>query len=146
MKVILTQDVAKIGRRFDVVNVPDGYALNRLIPKGLAKPGTPENIKSVEAQKARTAEGRQAEGETFKTAAEEAKNITLNLEVSTNKQGHMFEALKPEAVAKAYGEQGINLAAANIHIASPIKEVGEHEIELISGDDKIVVNISLVSA
>ena len=38
MKVILLQDVAKIGRRSEVVEVPDGYAQNKLIPKGMAQP------------------------------------------------------------------------------------------------------------
>ena len=47
MKVILLKDVAKIGRRHEVAEVPDGYALNMLIPKGLAKAGTPENIKKL---------------------------------------------------------------------------------------------------
>ncbi len=52
MQVILLQDVAKIGRRFDVVNVADGYGLNKLIPQGMAKPATPENIKKIKAQSA----------------------------------------------------------------------------------------------
>ena len=48
MKVILLKDVAKIGRRFEIKEVPDGYALNKLIPKNMAQFATPENIKRIE--------------------------------------------------------------------------------------------------
>lgn len=145
MKVILTQDVAKIGRRFDIVNVPDGYALNMLIPKGLARPGTPENIKSLEAQKSRVAHERQAEGEVFNEAAKQAQAMTLKVMVSVNEQGHMFEALKPETVAEFYQQNSVNLSPANLHFSTPIKEVGEHTITLQSGSEKVEAKIEVIS-
>ena len=55
MKVILLQDVAKIGKRFETVDVPDGYALNMLIPKRMAEPATPENLKRVDARRTKAA-------------------------------------------------------------------------------------------
>ena len=60
MKVILLQDVAKIGRRFDIVEVPSGYGMNKLIPQGMAKPATPENVKAINAQSAKTEADRAA--------------------------------------------------------------------------------------
>ncbi len=47
MKVILLRDVAKIGKRYEVANVPDGFALNKLIPQGDAQAATPDNVKRV---------------------------------------------------------------------------------------------------
>ena len=54
MKVILLRDVAKIGRRFEIVEVPDGYALNKLIPKKDAEAATPANVKRIQQNKDRT--------------------------------------------------------------------------------------------
>ena len=47
MKVILLRDVAKIGKRYEIVEVPDGFALNKLIPKKDAEAATPVNVKRV---------------------------------------------------------------------------------------------------
>ena len=52
MKVILLQDVAKIGKRSDLVEVPDGYAMNQLIPKRMAETATAQNKKRIAKQQA----------------------------------------------------------------------------------------------
>ncbi len=61
MKVIILQDVEKLGKKYDVKEVSDGYARNFLFPKGLVKPATKENLKWLETQ--REIEAKQAEEE-----------------------------------------------------------------------------------
>jgi LSU ribosomal protein L9P len=51
MKVVLMQDVPKLGTKFQVVEVSDGYARNYLIPRGLAQPATPALLKEVEKRR-----------------------------------------------------------------------------------------------
>ena len=51
MRVILLQDIEKLGKKYDVKEVADGYARNFLIPKSLAKPATEEALKWLETQK-----------------------------------------------------------------------------------------------
>ena len=77
MKVILLQDVAKLGHRFEIVDVPHGHALNKLIPQGLAQEATKQNVQRVKARAERAAADRAATGEAFAAALEEAQNASV---------------------------------------------------------------------
>ncbi len=68
MKVILLQDVAKIGRRYSIVEVNDGYALNQLMPKKLAEPATPANVARVEKMRSSTAASADAAKKQYETS------------------------------------------------------------------------------
>lgn len=144
MKVILLQDVAKIGRKHAIVNVPDGYGQNQLIPKGLAKPATPENLKLIErAQASKTAAASATEAKFFATKrALEGQTIVLSGRKHNN--GHLFAAIKPEEVVAAAAAAGIEIDPAMIKIDTIIKTVGEHSIGLVHGSHRseFVINIT----
>lgn len=134
MKVILIKDVAKIGRRFDVVTVPDGFALNKLIPKNLAQAATPENIKRLENQSQKAQKDREIDEASFHEALSKLKEVEVSIVVEANAEGRMFKALKADEVAHAVKEAiGYELQSECIVMKVPIKSVGEHEIELASG-------------
>lgn len=146
MKVILLQDVAKIGRRFDVVTVPDGYGLNKLIPQGMAKPATPENLKAIAAQTATNDAAKADADKAFAEMLEKLDGVALEVLVQANEEGRMFEALKTEAVATEVQEKtGTAVRPDQIHIKSPIKEVGEHTVIFISGDTQQEVTVSVMA-
>lgn len=133
MKVILLQDVAKIGRRNDVVDVPNGYAMNQLIPTKKAEPATPANLKKiskVHAEKAASAAGVDA---AFAAAKEILTTETLTIEAEMNDQDHMFQALSAEEVATAATAKGAAVTASAISFAEPIKAAGEHTVTLAMG-------------
>lgn len=135
MKVILLQDVAKIGRRFDITDVPDGYALNRLIPKGMAQAATTENIKQAQARATKTQADRDADQAVFADTVKALTDKTVSIAVEANEEGRMFQALKVDAVVEAANaENGVALQESHVVIKTPIKEVGTHTIELVSGD------------
>lgn len=144
MKVILLQDVAKVGRRFDVVDVPHGYAMNKLIPQGFAKEATPEHIKQVNARAEKIAEDNAATEEAFQAAVEALGDTVITISADANENGHLFAALKPEQIAEALQAQGVNILASQVHISTPIKDVGEHAVSLISGENRaeVTVNVS----
>jgi large subunit ribosomal protein L9 len=146
MKVILLQDVAKIGRRFDVVEVPSGYGMNKLIPQGMAKPATPENLKAIQAQSAKTEADRVASDEAFEAMLASLKGVTLEIAVEANEEGRMFQALKIDAVIEALKTStDTNIDQSKVVIKTPIKEVGDHVIELVSGDRVQSVEVSIVA-
>tara|TARA_B100000745_G_scaffold251865_1_gene174030 strand:- start:1668 stop:2111 length:444 start_codon:yes stop_codon:yes gene_type:complete len=146
MKVILLQDVAKIGRRFDVVTVPDGYGLNKLIPQGMAKPATQENLKAVQAQSATNEAAKAQADEAFTAIVAKVKDVSLEVAVEANEQGHLFQALKAEAVAQEVETKtGVPIRADQVHIKTPIKEVGEHHVGLTSGNTEEFVTVTVVA-
>lgn len=134
MKVILLKDVAKIGRRFDVVDVPDGFALNKLIPQGLAQNASPENMKRLQNLSAKVSHDREVSESSFRDALAACKDVEIRVEVEANNEGRMFQALKAEAIIEAIKQAtGHELGAEHLVIKTPIKSVGEHQIDAVSG-------------
>lgn len=146
MKVILLQDVAKIGHRFEVATVPDGYALNKLIPQKMAQPATPENLKRVQAQAAKAQEGREHDVAEFTAAIEALKDTQVTVTVEANEEGKMFQALKAQTIIDAVAQEAnVTLHEQHIIIATPIKSVGEHTVDLALGDQRGTVSLNVVA-
>ncbi len=142
MKVILLQDVAKIGRRFDIVEVPDGYAMNKLVPQKAATPATPENVKRVRAQKDKRAEGAAGEAKHFDAMVTALEGKTVTITAPTNQDGGLFESLKPVRIAEALSKTaGLTVLEEYVSIEKPIKHTGEHAIVLEHGDQRVEINL-----
>ncbi len=144
MKVILLRDVAKIGKKGAVVEVPSGYAQNQLIPKGQAKPATSENLKAVLHQQNTVAAATEAIMGKFidiKHKLQEAGPLMIRGQKSDH--GHLFAALKPVVIVATAAESGITLDPSWLHISGPIKTTGEHEFELRYKDQKFsfIINV-----
>lgn len=146
MKVILLQDVAKIGRRFSVVDVPSGHARNKLIPQGLAQEATAQNIKTLEAKKAKGAADKAASDQHFTDALKTLEGQTVEVVVEANDNGHLFESLKSKKIQEAVEALGVTLSDQQIHITEPIKEVGEHAVVLKEGEVSGELTITVKAA
>lgn len=146
MKVILLKDVAKIGRRFDVVTVPDGFALNKLIPKKLAEGATPENLKRLQNLSAKVAHDREMSETSFKETIVACKDVEISVHVEASGEGRMFQALKAQEVVDAIKKAtGHELSGEHIIMKTPIKTTGVHEIPVASGNEHGVVTINVVA-
>lgn len=137
MKVILLHDVAKIGKKHAVVEVPDGYGLNQLIPRKMAKPATPENLKAAlhEADVKKSSEVSASQKFENTKAALEGKVIVIEAP-NKNKQGHLFAALQKGQVIEALGKAGVLVDPNMVDLPRTIKESGEHEINLQYGKQR----------
>ena len=92
MKVILLSDVDKVGKKFQVKNVSDGYANNFLFPKNLAKAATPEALKWLEIQQEIT---RKKAEDNLKEVEERASGIDgaeVVIPVKIGDEGQLFES------------------------------------------------------
>lgn len=136
MKVILLQDVANVGRRFNIVDVPNGHALNKLIPNKQAQPATPENLKRLEAHKARTQAEQTAASETFADVVSRIADSNQTVTVEANEQGHLFKGFKANEIAEELTKLGFSVTANQVVIDAPIKGVGEHTVVLSDGEQK----------
>ena len=130
MKVILLRDVAKIGRRFEIVDVPDGFALNKLIPKKDAEPATPTNIKRVNQNKERLQANKSELLAQVKSIVEKLNAEPLSLAVEANEIGHLFQAINTKNIANYAKDRGLNLSDDWIIIETPIKSIGEHKVKI----------------
>lgn len=133
MKVILLQDVAKIGRKGEVTEVSNGYALNQLIPLKKAEAATPANLKKVEkmqTEKAAAAENTEA---IFTEALEKLQVSPLLIEAEMNEKEHLFQAVSDTDVVEAAALKDISVSADMVVFAEPVKSAGEHTVSLRSG-------------
>ncbi|MFM2339981.1 MAG: hypothetical protein RLZZ360_617 [Candidatus Parcubacteria bacterium] len=145
MKVILLRDVARLGKRFSVVEVPDGFALNKLIPQGQAQPATPENLKRVQARNKEVAAHQAADEAGLKTALKALAESPLSIKVEANAQGHLFQAVKTADIALAAAAAGHPIEVAVLHIETPIKSLGEHAVGVNGGGVSGTITINVVT-
>jgi len=130
MKIVLLEDIDKLGKKYEIKEVSDGYARNFLIPKGLAKLATPKNIKLAKIKKEK--ELRKAEEQlrrVQKMAAQiEGQEITISLK--TGEKGQLFESVTSQMVSKKLAEMGFEIKKSQIEIPKPIKEIGEYPVKI----------------
>ncbi len=131
MKIILLKDIAKVGKRYDVKEISDGYAQNMLIPKGLAIIATPDALKRFELEKARDEGEKKVHHELLVKNIKELDGITVNLTEKANEKGHLFASVhKPEIVSAIEKQSRIQIAPEFIQLDKHIKEIGKHIIEV----------------
>jgi len=133
MRIILLQNVEKLGKKYDIKEVADGYARNFLIPKGLAKPATKENLKWLETQK--EIEVKKAEEELKKVEAV-ATNIDgqeIIIPVKIGEEGQLFESITSQKIYEKLKELGFEIKKSQIDLPEPIKELGEFPVKIKFG-------------
>ena len=129
MVVILLKDVKGTGKAGEVVKVSDGYARNRLIPKGLAKEATEGNIRNLEKQKEIADEKRAEQKAAAQKQAEKINEITLTIRSKGGESGKLFGSITSKDIADALQEQeNIKVDKKKIVLDSPIKQPGSSEV------------------
>ena len=143
MKVLLCEDINKLGWFGDIVEVNNGYARNYLLPQGLAKVATEGSIKSIAEEKARRSEQRIQESNRLAEAAKAVEGAEAVVASKANEQGHLYGSVTAEQIAANLREQGFQVANDVVHLPEHIKEVGTHTITL-KFSDKLTTTVNLV--
>jgi len=135
MKVILLQDVPKIGKKFEIKNVSDGYAANFLFPRGLAeRASATTEARAVTEQKAR-AEEQKIQADLLAKNIESLKDIRIEIAAKANDKGNLFKGIHKDEILKALKKQAhIDLPEDAIVLDEPVKQAGEHTIPAVMGD------------
>ena len=146
MKVILQQDVARLGKKFAEVEVSDGYALNRLIPGGMAVPANKTNRNRVAKYAAQAADSQQAAKERLSQAVAALQTKPLVITASANEQGGLFKAIDAVTVADTCAAQGLAVDESMVVLPEEaIKQLGEHTITLQVGSDSSKISLVVVA-
>jgi large subunit ribosomal protein L9 len=147
MKVILLKDVKDLGKKYDVKNVSDGHALNFLIPSGLVEAATGALIKKIEAQKNADHAMRMKEEEALLESLESIKGNKVEITEKANEKGHLFSAIhKSEIIAAIKHASGVEFLVESIKLDKPIKEVGEHSVEIQAAGKSVKIKITVKAA
>jgi large subunit ribosomal protein L9 len=130
MKIILLDDVPKLGRRGEVRDVSDGYARNFLLPQRLAllaSPGNLKNLENIRAGQASRAARLRADAEA-QARAIEALTCTETRQASD--EGRLFGSVGRADLAAFLARQGVEVERRRIDLDEPIKALGEYTVPI----------------
>lgn len=128
MKVILKEDVKKLGNMGEIVTVADGYARNYLVPKGLAVEASSKNMKSLEhAQKVIQEKAKKVK-ESLQEFAERLSKVTLIMKAKAGEEGKLFGSVTSMDIAEQLKNEGIEIDKKKIILEEPIKRLGNFTV------------------
>ncbi len=142
MKVILKQDVEKLGRRGDVVNVAPGFGRNYLIPRKMALAVTPTNVKTIEIERQALKKKVEIERKSFQSLAEKLNLVSLTFTRRAGDKDVIFGSVSSGDVKEALDKLGYDIDKKKILLDEPIKRLGNFAVPVkISTDDRAEVKI-----
>tara|TARA_B100000965_G_scaffold170108_1_gene141856 strand:- start:135 stop:581 length:447 start_codon:yes stop_codon:yes gene_type:complete len=130
MKVILKEDVQNLGQQGDVVEVKSGYARNYLMPKKLAILFTVQQQKSIEEAQRMEVRKLEREKDQLESILKEVKSLSLSLKMKSEDDDKLFGSVTKLDIVKLLEENGIKIDKKYIDLESPIKTLGEHEVNV----------------
>lgn len=129
-EILLLKPVEGLGGEGDQVKVRAGYARNFLLPNKVAAPLTKANKKQVEALRKRRGEREAAEYSGAQELAKKLEKTSLAFAVKTGEGGRMFGAITSADLHAKLVEAGIDLDRKKIHLFTPVKTLGKHEVKI----------------
>jgi large subunit ribosomal protein L9 len=130
MKVLLLQDVFKLGRAGDVKRVADGYGRNFLLPQGLAVLATPGALKQVGRIKSQATVERNALNEELGAVAEQLSGMVLSFTARASETGKLYGSITTQMIADSIGEKtGVEINKRQV-FTQPLRSVGEHIVQI----------------
>lgn len=134
MRLLLREDVPKLGRRGDIVRVKDGYGRNFLLPRRKAVQVSAANLQQIEDERKRIAIADAKRKVQLTRVAEEFETRSWNIEVKMNEEGHLFGSVTYQDLAKVFAASGFEVDESTIALEDeeryPIKEKGIYAVKI----------------
>lgn len=146
MKVVLIQHIQGYGRKGEVKDVKDGYALNCLLPQGKAVQATDKNVqkysKLVEKEKVQ----KKAMAEEPKTLAKKMRGVSLDFAEKADESGSFFAGVTKDKIAKALAAKGLSVKSKQVKLDEAIKKEGKYQVKVevapgVEGEIKVVTKV-----
>ena len=128
MKVILTKDVATLGKSGELKQVADGYATNFLIPQALAVPAAGGAYRAWQHDIANREDKRRKEREEAEIAATRISSTTLTMGVKVGEGGKLYGSITSKDIADALARRGIEIDRHKIDLDEPLKTLGTYKV------------------
>jgi large subunit ribosomal protein L9 len=134
MQLLLTEDVAHLGKQGDLVEVKSGYGRNYLLPQGLATIPSAHNLKLLEAHKKRVSQARESKIADLKAMAEQIARVPqLTIEANANEEGHLYGSVGEADISKTLKGKNLKVETEMVKLEGMIKQCGLYEVDLNLG-------------
>ena len=131
MKVILLQDVKKVGKKDEIINANDGYARNFLFPKKLAVEANAKNMSLLQGRKDSANFKKEKEMEYANSLKEKLSKIMLTVKVKAGENGKIFGSITSKEICVELKKQkNIEIDKKKVNLKEPIKELGTFTIDI----------------
>jgi large subunit ribosomal protein L9 len=128
MKVVLTQDVLKLGRAGDIKTVRDGYGRNYLIPQALAVLATNGAIRQAEEIRKRALRQHEQMATEYSALAARINEVTLTFQAKAGETGRLYGSITPAAISARLSEKlGIDIDRRKVD-TTPLRDLGQHRV------------------
>ncbi|HHT26923.1 MAG TPA: 50S ribosomal protein L9 [Firmicutes bacterium] len=129
MRIILLEDVKKLGQKGEVVNVADGYARNFLIPRNLAVEANASNMRKLEHIQAVIQDKARKEEREARELAERLAGVTVVVKAKIGENERLFGSITAQDIVDALDKMGFaGIDKRRIEMEEPIKTLGEYAI------------------
>ncbi len=144
MKVILLEDIEKIGKKHEVKEVKDGYGRNFLIPKGLVKQATKEALEWLELQREIQEKKAEQDLKGVEEIVSKIDGLEVIIPVKVGDKGQLFEKIDPKDISDKIKEQGFDVKKDQIILEQPFEEMGEFPVKIkfehnLEADIKVII-------
>lgn len=144
MKVILMTDVPALGHRGETRDVANGYARNFLLPRKLAVPATPANLKNVEHLKRQRVREEHRALEAAKAAAGRIEALTLTVTARASEDGRLYGSVSAQDVVEFLEKHKVSLEKRRVLLDEPIKALGGYKVPIrLHGDVTAALTVSV---
>ncbi len=145
MKVILLRDIAKLGKRGEIKEVADGYAINVLVRKGDAVMATSQEVAKLKQGEEKKAREKAGAEKAFYELGDALEKNKISITVKKHDNGHLFAAIPASDVADAiFAATKISINPAQLEIKVPIKALGKHTLMLKQGDKSLPFEVEVL--
>ena len=133
--MLLIQSVDHLGKQGDVVEVKPGYAMNYLMPQGLATFATDHHKRMVEKHKAKLLEIQKARLAGCVALAEDCRRQSITIEANANDEGHLYGSVGAAEIVAALKRQQDHRHPDQVRLKGPLKELGLYTVKIHLGQE-----------
>jgi large subunit ribosomal protein L9 len=130
VQLLLIQSVDHVGKQGDVVTVKRGYALNYLLPQGLATVATDHHRRMVEKHRARLQEIEKARLASLRQLSEAIAKQSVTIEANANEEGHLYGSVNASDIAAALKAASFHITTDQVRLEGPLKELGLYTVKI----------------
>lgn len=144
IELLLVHNVEHLGKQGEVVEVKRGYAMNYLLPQGLATIATEHHKRMVEKHKAKLEEIARERLAGLRSVLAELVRTSVTIEANANDEGHLYGSVGASEISRSLKQQDLDVAVDQIILQGPLKEVGLYTVKVrlaseVEGDLKVWV-------
>ncbi len=130
VQLLLIQSVDHLGKQGEIVQVKRGYALNYLLPQGLATIATDHHKRMVEKHKAKLQEIEKARLASLRQLSEAIGKQSITIEANANEEGHLYGSVNAVDITAALKQAGFQITTDQVRLEGPLKELGLYTVKI----------------